>query len=368
MISIHQLEMSLHGVRSRTMDDKVPISIIYLGKRGGGAKITTQISRDLLTSNRFLLISICIRRDNELAKEYDQSRVVTLFDNLASIKTVSKIIQYVLAPRKLLLDMHLTPKGICLVPMISPLGLVVESLLKTQGITVIRLLHDFKKHPGDRWPPNFLIRYIVKQSDFLIALSSEVANKIKNLNPKIRLSIYPHPVFDFLNSQPVVTNLNRYILFIGRIRKYKGVENLIAAFARLKSKEIELILAGEGKLQVKNDPRIKVINRWLEEAEIASLIKSAEVVVFPYLEASQSGILPYCIGENKKVVVTPLPGLLEQTSTYKNAYITKGFEVNDLIQALNAAMQAQTFIEKSIGVASKNIEECLLESGLFTKK
>jgi hypothetical protein len=92
------------------------------------------------------------------------------------------------------------------------------------------------------------------------------------------------------------------------------------------------------------------------------------VVVFPYLEASQSGILPFCVGENKKVVVTPLPGLLEQTSTYKNAYVTKGFEVDELIQALNAAILAETFIEKSSGVASNNIEECLLESGLFTKK
>ena len=363
-----QSEMSLHRVRSRTMDDKIPISITYLGRRGGGAKITNQMSKDLRCSKIFSLTAICIRGDNELAKEYDQSRVVTLFDNLVSIKTVSKIIQYLLVPRKLLLDMHLAPNATCLVPMISPLGLIVESLLKAQGVTVIRLLHDFERHPGDRWPPNFLIQYIVKHSNFLIALSSEVASKIKILNPKIRLSIYPHPAFDFSAAQTVVTISDRYILFIGRIRKYKGVENLIAAFSRLDSKDIELVVAGEGKLQVESNPSIRVINRWLEENEISSLVKNAEVVVFPYLEASQSGILPYCVGENKKVVVTPLPGLLEQTSTYKNAYVTKGFEVDELIQALNAAILAETFIEKSSGVASNNIEECLLESGLFTKK
>jgi glycosyltransferase involved in cell wall biosynthesis len=350
------------------MSDKIPISIIYLGKRGGGAKITSQISQDLQDSKRFLLSAICIRSDNELAKEYNQSRVVTLFGNLASIKTVSKIIQYSLFPRKLLLDMHLAPNGNCLVPMISPLGLIVESLLKVQGVTVVRLLHDFEKHPGDRWPPNFLTRYIVKHSDFLIALSSEVTSKIKNLNPKIRLSIYPHPLFNFSDSQNVLTNSERYILFVGRIRKYKGIENLIVAFSRLDSKDIELVVACEGKLQVEIDPSIRVINRWLEENEIASLIKCAEVVVFPYLEASQSGILPYCVAENKKVVVTPLPGLLEQTSTYKNSYVTKGFEVDELIQALNAAILAETFIKKSSGVASKNIEDCLFESGLFTKK
>jgi glycosyltransferase involved in cell wall biosynthesis len=350
------------------MDDKIPISIIYLGRRGGGAKITTQMSKDLQSSKIFSLAAICIRGDNELAKEYDQSRVITLFDNLASIKTVSKIIQYLLFPRKLISDMHLAPNATCLVPMISPLGLIIESLLKVQGVIIVRLLHDFEKHPGDKWPPNFVIRYIVRHSNFLIALSSEVASKIKNLNPKIRLSTYPHPAFDFSTAKIVVTISDRYILFIGRIRKYKGVENLIAAFPRLDNEDIKLIVAGEGKLQVENDPNIRVINRWLEENEISSLIKCAEVVVFPYLEASQSGILPYCVGENKKVVVTPLPGLLEQTSTYKNVYVTKGFEVDELIQALNAAILAETFSKKSSGVASKNIEECLLESGLFTKK
>lgn len=350
------------------MKDKVPISIIYLGRRGGGAKIAAQISKDLQSSKIFSLTAICIRGDNELAKEYDQSKVVNLFDNFVSSKTIARLIGYTLLRKKLLSDMNFTPNGICLVPMISPLGLVIEGLLKVQGITVIRLLHDFEKHPGDRWPPNFLIRSIVKRSNFLIALSNEVASKIKNLNPKIRLSIYPHPVFDFSASQTVVTISDRYILFIGRIRKYKGVENLIAAFSRLDSRDIELIVAGKGKFQVESDSGIRVINRWLEENEIASLIKGAEVVVFPYLEASQSGILPYCVGENKKIVVTPLPGLLEQTSTYKNAYVTKGFEVDELIQALNSAISAETLIKKSSGVASKNIEECLLESGLFTKK
>jgi hypothetical protein len=98
--------------------------------------------------------------------------------------------------KKLLLDVRLSSNGLCLVPMISPLGLIVESLLKAQGVTVIRLLHDFEKHPGDKWPPGFLIRNLIKRSDFLIALSNEVARKIKSKNPKINptlniIKLYP---------------------------------------------------------------------------------------------------------------------------------------------------------------------------------
>jgi glycosyltransferase involved in cell wall biosynthesis len=358
----------MYGVFSRTMEEKVPLSIIYLGKRGGGAKITSQIVNELKNSKMFSVTSICLRSDNELIKEYDQSNVVRLFNDLVSLKTFLRLFKYVLMPKKLRLKARLPVNGFCLIPMISPLGMLVESILRRQGITVIRLLHDFEKHPGDKWPPNALNRHIVKHSKFLIALSNDVAGKIMKLNPKVQVSVYPHPSFDFITS-PVESNISSsYLLFVGRIRAYKGVENLISAFTQLEIKGKELVIAGEGKLRVKPDSRIKFINRWLGENEIASLVKNAEVVIFPYIEASQSGILPYCVSQNKKIVVTPLPGLLDQISTYKNAFITEGFEVEDLTLALISAIQSEVVAQEIGSRMYKNIEACLLESSIFAKK
>lgn len=350
------------------MEEKIPLSILYLGRRGGGAKITKKIAEDLQTSNKFSLSSICIREDNEEVKEYDQSKAIKIFDALLSGTTLMKIFQYALVPTKLLSDMRLSTDGTCVVPMISPLGLVIEGLLKAQGVNIIRILHDFEKHPGDKWPPTYLIRRIIKQSKFLIALSDEVASKIKDSNPKIKVAIYPHPIFDFSADQIGLENRSDYILFIGRIRKYKGVENLVKAFREIDKKNIGLVIAGEGKLLATTDSSVRVINRWLDDNEIASLIKNAEVVVFPYIEASQSGFLPYCVSENKKVVVTPLSGLLEQTMSYRNTYITEDFGVEKLSLAISAAIAAETFIENLEVPKTVNFEKPLLESGLFSKR
>ena len=348
------------------MEDKVPVTVLYLGRRGGGAKITKKISEDLQTSEKFSLAAICIRKDNQEISDYDQSRTVLLFDGLVTITTLIKIIQYAFVPKKLLSDMRLSVGGTCLVPMISPAGLIIEGLIKTQGINVIRLLHDFEKHPGDKWPPDFLTRRIVKRSDFIIALSQEVATKIRNLNPRIRLAIYPHPTFDFSSSQSRVETGVRYILFIGRIRKYKGVENLVNAFKKLELNNMELVIAGEGKVRVESDAGIRVINHWLKDSEIASLIKNAEVVAFPYIEASQSGIIPYCVSKNKKVLITPLPGLLEQTMSYQNTFVTENFEVEKLSYAISKAIEAETFLDNPNVLKKINIEVSLLESGLFS--
>lgn len=346
----------------------MPLSIIYLGRRGGGAKITSQVVNELKNSKMFSVTSICIRSDNELINEYDQSSVVRLFDDLVSLKTFLSLIKYALMPKKLRLKARLPINGFCLIPMISPLGMVVESILRTQGITVIRLLHDFETHPGENWPPNALNRHIIKHSKFLIALSNNVADKIMKLNPKVQVSVYPHPSFDFITS-PVESNISSsYILFVGRIRAYKGVENLISAFTRLEIKGKELVIAGEGKLRVEPDSRIKFINRWLGENEIANLVDNAEVVIFPYIEASQSGILPYCVSQNKKIIVTPLPGLLDQISSYKNAFITEGFKVEDLTLALTTAIQSEEVVQEIGSRTHKNIEACLLESDIFAKK
>ena len=349
------------------MGEKIPLVLVYLGRRGGGAKITSQISQELQQSKKFELLTICIRNDNELAKEYDQSKVVALFDDLISVRTFFKVLQYAVFPKQLLTRTQLTANSICLVPMISPLGLIVEGILKNQGITVIRLIHDIKRHPGDNWPPNILVWYIIKNSKFLIALSNEVADRIRSLNPEINVSVYPHPPFEFSTKKIVTKPSRKYVLFIGRIRRYKGVENLISAFTKLGIQNVDLVIAGAGKLRVKNVSGVKFINRWLEEWEISDLIKNAEVVVFPYLEASQSGLLPYCLNECKKVVVTPLSGLLEQTKSFKNVFVTKDFEVSALTDSLGIAVRAKAIPNSVIKFQSKIIEICLLESELISK-
>ena len=350
------------------MHNKTPLHVIYLGQRGGGAKIALQIANELGVSNHFSVKSICIRGDNEFSSEFDQSKVVPLFENLLSLKTLKNVILYLSLPKRLLAEPGISRGDYCLVPMLSPLGSLIEWQLSRQGVNIVRLLHDFRRHPGDFWPLTFHLRRIIKKSVFLIALSRNVANQTKIINPKIEVSIYPHPVFEFATSASIKSRSPIYVLFIGRIRKYKGVHRLITAFTEFNFEDTELIIAGEGNLQCEENTNIKIINRWLKEKEISELITNAEVIVFPYIEASQSGFIPYCKVLNKKIVVTPLSGLLEQTSSYENVYVAKDFEAVSLAAALRTALEASVTIPQEEVNIPKSLESCLLESSFFTKQ
>ena len=61
-------------------------------------------------------------------------------------------------------------------------------------------------------------------------------------------------------------------------------------------------------------PGVKVENRWIPEEGIQQVFTEADLVLLPYTEASQSGVIAIAFGMGLPVVVTPVGGLREQVS------------------------------------------------------
>jgi len=102
------------------------------------------------------------------------------------------------------------------------------------------------------------------------------------------------------------------VLLFGRIFAYKGLEHLIRAEAMLKNAlpNLHVTVAGRG-----DDPwifrslmgeagRYDIRNRFIEDAEVAQLFLDTDIVVLPYTEASQSGVLNLAAAFGKPVIVT----------------------------------------------------------------
>ena len=72
-----------------------------------------------------------------------------------------------------------------------------------------------------------------------------------------------------------------------------------------------LIVAGRGPAaaDVPEDPRIKLISRYITEAEVADLLAMARVSVLPYIQASQSGVGLLSLAHGIPTVVTDTGGL-----------------------------------------------------------
>ena len=81
-------------------------------------------------------------------------------------------------------------------------------------------------------------------------------------------------------------------------------------------KNLKLVIAGHGKIKKVHNARISYVNKWLSNEEILVFVSNAKVVVFPYIEASQSGLLPLVMSFNKTIVISNQPGLIEQSKNY----------------------------------------------------
>jgi glycosyltransferase involved in cell wall biosynthesis len=108
-------------------------------------------------------------------------------------------------------------------------------------------------------------------------------------------------------------------LYLGQIRKYKGLPELISAFQELENHEnIRLIIAGkvlEQELHLfekkcEGIQNIKFINEFIREEEIEAYYNLADIVVLPFRNVENSGSAILAMGF-KKAILAPKIGVLE---------------------------------------------------------
>jgi glycosyltransferase involved in cell wall biosynthesis len=149
-------------------------------------------------------------------------------------------------------------------------------------------------------------------------------------------------------------------LYFGIIRPYKGVEDLIAAFDLLPASVREtsrLVIVGEtwegwtlplDRIAASpNADRITVVNRYVDDAEVATHFAAADAVVLPYHRSSSSGPLHIAMSSGLPVVVTSVGGLIEAAGDYTGVSFVPPEAPAELASAMAAllATRGQRFID-----------------------
>jgi glycosyltransferase involved in cell wall biosynthesis len=122
------------------------------------------------------------------------------------------------------------------------------------------------------------------------------------------------------------------ILFFGTIRPYKGLEHAVEAFDLLPEdvadacwltvvgetwegwhRPLELLAASPRRR------RTTVVNRYVDDDELAAWIAGADLIVLPYLRSSASGPLHTAMNAGLPTIVTAVGGLVEAAGGYTGA-------------------------------------------------
>ena len=104
------------------------------------------------------------------------------------------------------------------------------------------------------------------------------------------------------------------VLFFGLLRPYKGLELLLRAWRGIE--HAELWIVGNPRLELSAltaaaPAGVRFDARFVSDAELRGYFRRADLVVLPYLEADQSGVLFTALAFGKPLLVSDVGGLGE---------------------------------------------------------
>lgn len=216
------------------------------------------------------------------------------------------------------------------------------------------IYHDPEGHLGER---NLLLHYLQR---FCSYRASRVFVHSKSLIPKNippsqrkKYRIIKHGNFDFLTKlgNPDLKPQNQ-ILFVGRFVKYKGIEYLIRTFAKIQDDypDWKLVIKGSGdpyfalELKSINPEQLIFENRYLSDSELADTVRRCKVMVLPYIDGSQSGVIALAEAFQKPVLITSIGTIEAQCENLNYISMKNSKDTNGM------SMDLKEFICKNKGV------------------
>ncbi|PSW03860.1 glycosyltransferase family 4 protein [Photobacterium lipolyticum] len=215
-----------------------------------------------------------------------------------------------------------------------------------KSIPHVITVHDPIYHPGQFKKITTRILCLVSRLSYFTSrkLTIHLHSK-RNIFPSIlffykRKVHHHHPLPKRIFNSDVITNRNPIIAFMGRIEKYKGIDLFIDSikfFEDTYKKEIEVMIIGNGNFNKQSLNKIsypvKIENRFVEDIEFHKFMSQIDVLVLPYLSATQSGVGYLAKSYNKKIICTNvgnLPDLIENES--------QGYVVNKTKESIAKAI------------------------------
>ncbi len=176
-----------------------------------------------------------------------------------------------------------------------------------------------------------LVRLALTQGQFFIVQSERDLWDLKRLLPGALVRKTAHPIYEALSPGGAMTAREargqlelegNVLLFFGFVREYKGLKYLLKAMPQVLSRiDAHLLVVGEfwddksSYLDLIQElgigQAVTVLDRYIPNEELGLYFSAADVVVLPYVDATQSGVTQLAYGFEKPVITTSVGGIPE---------------------------------------------------------
>lgn len=236
-----------------------------------------------------------------------------------------------------------------------------------KGCRVVYTIHDPVPHDGAENAIEEAARCLsVKRGDSFILLNSFQDREFCSRYGVRKDRLFHSKLGPYECSRNLLTGNSpqyKYILFFGRISKYKGIEYAVRAFKTIcpRFPDVRFIIAGSGSLYFDDDitssPNIIFINKYLDSSEIADLVAGCLFVVCPYISATQSGVVQTTYSFSKPVIATSVGNIPEVVEHGKTGLIVSPGDAGPLSDAMAELLSSPQTLDAMSAEISERAEE-----------
>jgi len=331
----------------------------YWGSRGAGVKFFHQVTHELSRRVDCELYVSGVKGMIDLPRGLNIRSVhecPSAFRNLKGVSLIFAALRAIVSFQRFLRGRDVS---VVFCPMLGWATPILALMARSRGIPYILLVHDAVPHPGeDSLRNRVLVRLSILTASSCLVLSEHVLGQLLKIRPRVEALVARHgpimPATIPLQRVRYDGEKGKRLLCIGRLKKYKGVEVFADVVIQLRTKGLLVsgTIAGEGDVSSQLNAKIKqydfleLDNTWLSDERFWRYLFEADVVVVPYIEASQSGIIASALAACVPVVITPVGGLIEQIDADKTGVIAKSVSIGDIEEAVLRVINDDKFTEK----------------------
>lgn len=256
------------------------------------------------------------------------------------------------------------------------------SVLKPQ-YRYVTTVHDVVHHPHRgflKFTPQFLLDSVAKRSHAVVvhaeALKGVARMRYEHIDARRNnIFVVEHPIISRYGTGTAKTSAGNRILFFGTLDAWKGIEILLPAMEKVSAAllDVKLTIAGRSaqpdyyrNLPYRFDNIVWDIRRQ-DEQDIVRLFSSADIVVLPYVEASQSGVLHLTQSFAVPVVATSVGGLAETIRNGVNGLLVTPNDPAQLAEAMYELLTNEILRRKIIGNMVAERDAQLLQGNVGAK-